>query len=168
MSVTMSGFDHNVSWSEFQRVATRPDRGAEDARIKARKHISYDFGGPTGSYRVTAVRAMIAVNEAESWVVIGKATDELLAHEQAHFDITALGMREEAQRVSSLAGSNQRDLESQYAQIRQEINAKIAAANARYDTRTDHGNNKPAQRRWLSSIQSAKGREDGTIDNLPG
>jgi hypothetical protein len=77
-------------------------------------------------------------------------------------------MREEAQRVSSLTGRNQQDLTSQYAQIRDEINAKIAAANARYDTRTDHGDNKPAQRRWLRSIQAAKARDDGTIDNLPG
>jgi hypothetical protein len=168
MPVTMTGFEHRVAWREFQRVATRPDRGTEDAYIKAGKHVSYDFGGPTGSFRVTAVRATIAVNQAESWVVNGKATDELLAHEQAHFDMTALGMREEAQRVSSLTGRNQQDLTSQYAQIRDEINAKIAAANARYDTRTDHGDNKPAQRRWLRSIQAAKARDDGTIDNLPG
>ncbi|MEM7435258.1 MAG: DUF922 domain-containing protein [Myxococcota bacterium] len=168
MSVSLTGFDHSVTWRQFQRVASRPENVSEDAEIKARKHVSYDFGGPRGNYSVTAVRGRVFVNRAASWVVTGKTTGELLAHEQAHFDITALGMREEAKRVSELTGTSQQDLNTQYQEIRSEINANIAAANARYDTRTDHGNNKPAQRRWLRSIQSAKSNDGGTIDDLPG
>ena len=59
------------------------------------------------------------------------------------------------------------DLFSQYELILDEINLTIREANDRYDTRTEHSNNKPAQRRWLRSIQAAKARNDGTIDDLP-
>jgi len=167
VSVTMTGFDHEVAWREFQRRESRPAGESEDAYIEADKNVDYDFSGSGSNWQVTDVRATIEVDQVESWVVQGKETDELLEHEQGHFDITALGMREEANRTAALTGTSGSDIDSQYAQIRLEINRKIAQANARYDTRTDHSNNKPAQRRWLRSIQAAKSRNDGTIDDLP-
>ena len=165
--MSMTGFDHEVAWREFQEVGTRPGGESEDAYIKADKNVDYDFSGTGTNWRVTDVRATIEVNQVESWVVQGEETDELLEHEQGHFDITALGMREEANRTSSLTGSSATDINSKYEQIREEINRKIDDANRRYDTRTEHGNNEPAQRRWLRSIHAAKARDDGTLDDLP-
>lgn len=166
--MTMTGFSHAVRWREFRAVRSRQGRISEDAFIKARKRVSYDFSGSRGSYRVTGVRAGIVVNRSQSWVVRGGQNADLLRHEQGHFDITALGMREEANRVSALTGRSGRDITRQVDAIRREINRKIAAANRRYDTRTNHSDNRTAQRTWLASIRRAKSRPEGTIDSLPG
>lgn len=166
--MTMTGFNHSVTWREFRSVRSRQGRVSEDAFIKARKRVSFDFSGTRGSYSVTGVRATVVVNRSQSWVVRGGQNADLLSHEQGHFDITALGMREEANRVSTLTGRNGRDITRQVAAIRREINRKIAAANRRYDARTNHSQNRAAQRTWLASIRRAKSRPEGTIDNLPG
>jgi hypothetical protein len=166
--MTMTGFNHSVTWREFRTVRSRQGRVAEDAFIKARKWVTYDYSGSRGNYRVTGVRAGIVVNRSRSWVVRGAQTAELLRHEQGHFDITALGMREEANRIGALTGRNGRDLTRQANTIRREINRKIASANRRYDARTNHSANTAAQRTWLASIRRAKSRADGTIDSLPG
>ena len=108
------------------------------------------------------------MNRSQSWVVRGGQNADLLRHQQGHFDITALGMREEANRVSALTGRSGRDITRQVDAIRREINRKIAAANRRYDTRTNHSDSRTAQQRWSASIRSAKLRPDGNIDNLPG
>ncbi len=166
--MTMTGFNHSVTWREFRTVPTRQGRVSEDAYIKANKRVSYDFSGSGRSYRVTGVTAEIVVNRSQSWVVRGGQNADLLRHEQGHFDITALGMREEANRIAALTGRNGRDLTRQANAIRREINRKIAAANRRYDARTNHSSNRAAQQRWSASIRNAKSRPDGTINSLPG
>ena len=166
--MTMTGFNHSVTWREFRTVPSRRGRVSEDAFIKARKRVTYEFSGPRGNYRVTAVRAGIVVDRSRSWVVRGGQNADLLRHEQGHFDITALGMREEANRIGALAGRNGRNIKRQADTIRREINRKIAAANRRYDARTNHSRNTTAQQRWSANIRSAKLRPDGTLDNLPG
>lgn len=166
--MTMTGFNHSVTWREFRTVPSRRGRVSEDAFIKARKRVTYDFSGSRGNYRVTGVRAGIVVDRSQSWVVRGGQHADLLRHEQGHFDITALGMREEANRIAALTGRNGRDLTRQANVIRREINRKIAAANRRYDARTNHSRNTTQQQRWSASIRNAKSRPAATLDNLPG
>ena len=108
------------------------------------------------------------MNRSQSWVVRGGQNADLLRHQQGHFDITALGMREEANRVSALTGRSGRDITRQVDAIRREINRKIAAANRRYDARTNHSRNTTQQQRWSASIRNAKSRPAATLDNLPG
>ena len=103
--MAITGFRHAVTWRQFRPVRARPGRAAEDAFIKAKKNVSYDYAGSGRSYRVTAVRARIWVQSSECWVVEGTETAYLLRHEQGHFDITALGMREEATRVGRVTGT---------------------------------------------------------------
>lgn len=167
MSVTPEGFDHRVGWREFSRVAERPGSAAEDAEIDLNTDVSYDWGWGGSNYVVTEVRPTISVNEAASWVLQGKESRALLEHEQGHYDITALGVREEAKLVSELSASSGAHLERARAQIRTRIQRKIDAANDRYDARTNHGDNQAVQRRWLRAISRAKSRDEGTIDDLP-
>ena len=165
--MAMTGFSHSVTWPEFRKVATRPSRVPEDAFIKANKSVDYTWSRSGGSYTVGTVTGTIAVSPAESWVVRGHETAGLLAHEQGHFDITALGMREEHDRTSALTGTSEADLDSQYQTILREINAKVRTTNERYDTQTAHGRNAAAQARWQTAIRTAKGRAGGTIADLP-
>lgn len=167
MTVTITGFNHAVAWNEFRRVANRPGNASEDAFIAAVTNVDYDFEGGGREWAVTDVRASVAVNPAPSWVVQSQQTASLLAHEQGHFDITALGLREEANRTAEITGTSRRDIRRQRNQLHEGIQRRINQANRRYDTLTNHGRNAAVQRRWEQSISAAKGRDDGTLDDLP-
>ena len=167
MRVTMTGFEYEVSWGDFSRVAERPNQVDEDAQVRARTRVNYDSEGGGGNWRVTEARGNVAVNQADSWVVQGRETDALLRHEQGHFDITALGAREEENLVGAITGNSQNNIEAQRVQIRQQVQARVNNANVRYDTRTDHSQNAAAQQRWLRSIRAAKDSDAGTVDDLP-
>lgn len=164
--MSMTGFDHAVAWREFRTLASRPS-GDEDAFIRAHKRVTYAYSGSGDSYSMTGVRGSIRVSRSESWVVRGHQTPHLLRHEQGHFDITAIALREEHDRTSTLTGSSAGDLSSQYQAIRAEINTKLAAVNKRYDTQTGHSTDEGAQRRWLAAIASTKRDAHGTLDDLP-
>lgn len=167
MTVTMTGFDHQVAWREFSRVAQRPNQTEEWAEVVAHTNVQYDFVEDDEGWRVTGARGTVSVNEAASWVVQGKETAALLRHEQGHFDITALGVREEANLVNAITGTSASNIQTQRDEVRQQIQTKINDANDRYDTRTDHSQNAAAQSRWLRSISAAKNKDAGTIDDLP-
>lgn len=165
--MTLTGFNQPVSWQNFRTVRSRPGTIPEDAFVKAKKVVSYSFSGSGRSYSVTTVNARIWVMRSESWVVQGAQNADLLKHEQGHYDITALGMREEASRVAEVTGRNGADISRQVNAIRTAINRKIAAANRRYDARTEHSRNRSAQQRWDASLRTAKASATGTIDDLP-
>lgn len=164
--MAMTGFNHSVTWGEFRTVGSRPS-GSEDAYIKADKSVTYSYSTSGSGASVTSVNGSIRVNRAESWKVRGRESSSLLKHEQGHFDITALGMREEYDRTASLTGSSPGDLRTQYEAINRDVNTKVAAANRRYDRQTDHSRNAAAQRRWNTAIANAKRSSTGTVDDLP-
>jgi len=165
--MAMTGFNHSVAWGEFRKVTTRPARVSEDAYIKSNKRVNYTWTSSGDTYTIDTVTGTVAVSRAESWVVQGRETTVLLAHEQGHFDITALGMREEHDRFASLTGTSGADLDRQCTAIRADVNARIAATDIRYDAQTSHSTNAPAQTRWQTAIRTAKGRPGGTIADLP-
>lgn len=57
MTVTMTDFEHQVTWQEFSRVAERPNRAGEVAFIRTPTHIEYDSDGTRGNYAVSAERS---------------------------------------------------------------------------------------------------------------
>jgi len=119
-----------------------------------------------GKHWVTWVQATATV-EPESWVIRGQEDDELLRHEQGHFDIVALSMREAAYLTSKLKGNSAGDLEKQKTAITAKFEKSMQAVSARYDEQTDHSRKAAAQRRWLRSIRKAKKKATGRLSDLP-
>jgi predicted secreted Zn-dependent protease len=167
--MSLTGFNHNLQWSEFREVNQRPANVSEDAQIVITANPQYAYGSqPNQDCRITTINTNISVNRPQSWVVRGRKSTELLSHELGHYDITALGSREIHQRVSNITATKCRpDMDNEARRINSEVQLKINNANIRYDSQTNHGQNATAQTRWDNSIRSAKQRTDGTIDNLP-
>lgn len=168
MAVKLIGFNHEVKWNEFEPKSPKA-KPAEAAYIYAKFQVRYGYSyqdGGEGKHWVTWVRATATV-EPESWVIQGMKDDELLRHEQGHFDIVALAMREAANLTSKLKGKSFDDLEEQKGAITERFEKKMKAVSERYDDRTNHSVKKAVQRRWLRSIRKAKRKKSGTLSDLP-
>ncbi len=168
MAVKLVGFDHKVRWSEFEPRSSTA-KPTEAAYIFAKFQVRYGYAyndDEEGKHWVTWVQATATV-EPESWVIRGQEDDELLRHEQGHFDIVALSMREAAYLTSKLKGNSAGDLEKQKTAITAKFEKSMQAVSARYDEQTDHSRKAAAQRRWLRSIRKAKKKATGRLSDLP-
>ena len=97
----------------------------------------------------------------KSWITSTMAQadrDELLAHEQGHYDIHALLTRDFFLRVMKLKAneySNPGALAADVTSAQRATVDKSGAVQARYDTATSTGTNKPEQAKWKRIIASA-------------
>lgn len=167
--MALTGFDHNVRWNEFRERSTRPAGVDEDAQIKTRT-VAGGFRTHQRSgedCRVTSVDIGLSVDRSQTWVIEGRQSTDLLKHEQAHYDITALGTRELYNRVLAITAPECSDINDLVQELQDQIQAQIDAADDRYDTRTAHGTNIAVQQNWDAKIRAAKQNPDGTLADLP-
>jgi hypothetical protein len=110
-----------------------------------------DFKGkPNTKSKFKAITRTLVVIKV-SWTKLN--TDELLKHEQLHFDISELMVRKFRK---SLCSYNLEGLEKFNSDIQQEYNyvlQKIKKLNALYDKETNHGIIKKKQEEWEKKIQ---------------
>ena len=167
MTVTPNGFDHDIAWSEFTRVEEAPARSSETAYVQVHRRIRYRWEWTGSEYGAVGVTASISMNTPRSWVEQGTENNRLLAHEQGHYDISAIGTREEATLVAALTAARGREIDESRREIGREIQRKINAADVRYDNETDHYRNRAVQNRWDRAIAAVKNNDAGTLDDLP-
>jgi predicted secreted Zn-dependent protease len=167
--MALTGFNHNVRWNEFRTRGTRPAGVNEDAQIKTTTVAGgFRWHQRSGEdCHVTNVDIGLSVDRSRTWVVTGHQSDDLLRHEQGHYDITALGTRELYNRVLQLTAPECSDLSERVQQIQAEIQAEIDEVDDRYDDRTSHGNTASVQQTWEARIRAAKQDPDGTLASLP-
>ena len=87
---------HRVQWSDFS--AQPPYNATEDAHIETKVDLKYGYStGSNGAQLADTVKVTIQLLKHKSWAkkkLINswpqKAQDDLLKHEQGHYDITAL------------------------------------------------------------------------------
>lgn len=167
--MSLTGFDHRVRWDEFTSRSSRPTGIDEDAQIKTRT-VSGGFQShqPRGEEcRIISASIGLSVDPGLTWVVEGHQSDDLLNHEQGHYDITALGTRELYNRVLQITAPRCPDINGLVLQLQTQIQIQIDAADDRYDLRTDHGINATIQQNWDTQIRAAKQNPNGTLANLP-
>jgi len=165
--MAITGFNHNVRWSEFREVNQRPANENEDAYIAVTFNYSYRTQTSRQHCRVASVTTRISVNRNAAWVLRAQKSAELLRHEQGHYDITALGAREVHQRVADLSAAQCSSIATEAQRIRGEVQQTINQKNFRYDSQTSHGSNATAQQRWQTSIRRAKQNAHGSLADLP-
>lgn len=159
LEMAVDGFDDEISWSAFTKRKTRPQGKDADGYTQASYHYSYDLGKQTAD-------VVIALDPNQSWVVEDMRNDELLKHEQGHYDITALGAREfyatlvEKVKSSKTSGSS-------ITTLNEKFQRNIKRTNQRYDTQTGHSRLKAEQEKWNKAIAAEKQKLGGSLDNLP-
>ena len=166
--MSLSGFNHSIHWSEFQIVEQCPPVATKEAEVVVLTHIIWQTATQqSGDCQVVGVKASIRVDNNKSWVVKGKKGIYLRHHEQGHYDIVAIGMREMYNKIMALIKTRCEDINQEAHRIQQEVQQLIDRARQRYHNQTNNGSNLTVQKAWEAQIKSVKLRSDGVLAELP-
>ena len=165
--MALNNFDPLIGWPEFTTVPSRPSGVDEDAEIHVNSAVAYRTRGRGNAVSIMEAPVNIITVIADSWVVSGKKTDDLLKHEQGHYDITALGTREFYNQLLNLTAESTHALGVKITALKERFQQMIDSCNIRYDTQTNHGLITSMQQTWNQRIATAKANPAGTINDLP-
>lgn len=105
-----------------------------------------------------AIEAYGVMDKFLSGAARGARKDEVLAHEQLHFDVTEALARRLTARLLGLEGQGDddgaaiRDLQNQVQRAYDETIGELRAYQNRYDSQTRHGTDRKQQKRWSQRI----------------
>jgi hypothetical protein len=166
--MSLTGFNHNLHWSEFQIVNQRPSGAVRDAQVSVSTHINWRTAvQPSGDCQVVSVNASLAVDLNNSWVVNGKKGVYLRHHEQGHYDIVAIGLREMYNKIAALIKTRCEEVNQEALRIQREVQQVMDAALQRYLTQTNCGGNLSIQKNWETQIKTVKLNSSGLLADLP-
>jgi hypothetical protein len=166
MASSLNNLHRTLTWKDFVHKNVPqppPGQSAEAAQTVANATISGLALAKAGSgFQIKdSVVVTIQLNSAQTWVanwILTRSqdvTDALLAHEQGHYDLTALAGRDLYNAVTALlsntypnAAAAQADLNAAKAKI---ITQPVSD---RYDADTQHGADAAQQAKWNQNIQS--------------
>jgi hypothetical protein len=154
-SVTLSGWPRNIAWDEFAEVGSSPHGEPEDAYTSARFDYPFSWENEGRHYHITRATVTMQMVEAECWAVRGRKTDELLSHEQGHYDITGLMARDLATALETVSASSHSALTTEVERIAGHYRRHARRLNEQYDEETAHGSNRREQDRWHQRIADA-------------
>lgn len=146
--VIISGEEGNrpLKWSDF---TGRPDQSSPHS-AQCYWNIRWQYGGTEkkdGKTIVKDFKVILELDPKKTWRKKGKETDELLQHEQGHFNNGLLCQKELLERVNT----NQFSTANANAEIQQLVNEvlkKYQQQENTYDKETDHSKNKEGQQKW--------------------
>ncbi len=168
--MTITGHTLTLTWQDYSGGVPA------NARMDAYTATSYDVRtnysmrgnrGHQSDFRLATVSIQVRLDRARMWSRPSAQTPQLLKHEQGHYDITALAMRDLDSDLTALlqAGRTfptQRDLEQAIANLQQPAVALVnrlqstAIADGVYDQQTRHSRDAAAQGKWDAALASAR------------
>lgn len=156
-SPRLEGWPREIEWDEFEEISARPPGVHEDAQIHTEAILDTDLNVCVrkGKGRLVSFTIRLQVASGSSWVVRGSQADELLSHEQGHYDLQGLSARALMKRISKLRASDTEELQRLVTAAINASQKEAQAMSDRYDDETRHGLDVQAQRRWKAAIQAA-------------
>ena len=133
-----------LTWHDFQCSPKRS--GDAVASTSTSLGIAYHIKNYVLTYEITC-----NFSKTKSWGLV--KTPYILAHEQAHFDITEIYARKLHQSLMEYE-FDQRTYKKDINTIYQQIVAEKEAFQEAYDKETDHSRNKRIQYEWLERIDN--------------
>ncbi len=163
----LTGWPRTLTWADFSEIESRPAGSDENAQIHSEitqpDNVAVQNQG--GHYRVTSLTVNLSVDPSDSWVVRSQKSPELLSHEQGHYDLTGLMGREMGNEILAARAPTVRALQDLVKGIIARYRQRAKHLNEQYDTATDHGRNREAQRQWDERIRNSSQR--GTTFSAP-
>jgi hypothetical protein len=140
--------DVTLQWSDFKGEP----KSSEGAVASTASGISFGFsttkttsGLIDYSYTITA-----HFYPDKSWHINKVLSNNVLAHERLHFDITELYARKFRQRVSNASFTN--DINIEMERIHNAINTELSEFQQQYDAETNHSQHVDKQIAWQTLI----------------
>lgn len=170
MGSTLTGRDKKLTWADFGKPVPKNPPGAGQTAIAAHTEvktpITYGWSGGGKSFNLADnVTVAIQLDKSKTWVASWvfsqgqQFQDDLLKHEQGHYDIAALLARDMFIEIMQLKGqtfSSKADLDKAVTAV---VNAhRSQKVHDKYDlaSETNHGLNANQQKAWDGYFQKAK------------
>jgi len=106
-----------------------------------------------GLFRLPNYPAKLEVVRDDTWAVAGTKNNDLLAHEQVHFDITGLSGRDMVREMLALRAKSPQELQRQVTRITERYQRLGNDLTEKYDRETNHSRNVDQQKRWAAHIK---------------
>ena len=114
--------------------------------------INYKFGNIQFKGDVATVsnfEVILELNPKGSWLKKGKGTDELLVHEQMHFNTGLLCMKELLRREKEIEPQlTRKNFNEKLQKLFDDVLKKHKVMDEKYDNETDHSKNINQQLKW--------------------
>lgn len=131
-----------LTWSDFQGT---PDPKSPNAALTS-SNVNIEFGYNDTGFQYTI---KCSFDKNRSWVRI--ATNEVLAHEQGHFDIAEIYARK-LNKAMAAYHFNAQTADNDVNQLYENIMKEHRQTQIQYDQETDYSRNRPKQQEWLKKI----------------
>lgn len=164
----LNNFNRILSWQDFNPQQGQPGGANEYAQIHPDTTFTNLRMRRNGrSVTIASLDITIRLIASDCWVVVTRKTDELLKHEQGHYDIMAIAARVLYNRLLTLRENSVSDLQNYMNDIRENFRTNVRDVDSRYDTQTNHGINTSVQQTWDRQIATLKVNPNGTLADLP-
>ncbi|MES9861025.1 MAG: DUF922 domain-containing protein [Candidatus Thiodiazotropha sp. LLP2] len=155
----LSGWPRQLTWGDFRDIQSRPQGESEDARISMGfrpGRLSVVEEG--GQHRLGDVEFRMVLNGRGSWVVASAKSDDLLDHEQGHYDIVGLCYRDLVNEARRLRERSRNRLIRAVSRVMRAHDQRADTLTRQYDSaeETDHGQNSTRQQAWLQQILTCR------------
>ena len=138
--------DRPLQWIDFKGT---PDNASPYFAYTAWK-TNVKFSGVTFEGEKAFMKGFemtVEFDAKSSWVKKGKETDELLKHEQGHFDVGLLYMQEVLRTIAS-ANFTRSGYKDEFQKLVEGIHHKYVVMGELYDKETNHSIKKEEQAKW--------------------
>ena len=156
--VQVTGWLRAIAWTEFVEVQTRPQNVQEDAQINPVMEPSREISSRRegGQFSLGEFSVAVRINKQYSWVVKSQKSSALLTHEQVHYDILGLHVRDLVADLRTQRAQCKQKLQQEVTRRLQHCQASPEKMDDKYDSQeeTDHGRNAEAQARWGAQVES--------------
>ncbi|MCL2329488.1 MAG: DUF922 domain-containing Zn-dependent protease [Bacteroidetes bacterium] len=136
--------DRPLTWDDFKMKAPQSSQGAAWIYY----NLSLNLQSEGNTVNINTATFMIP---KKSWVKNGSKSEELLKHEQGHFDIAEIHARKLRKSIQEGTFTH-KNIQEKINKIYSQTFSKLEAQQKLYDKETDHHRNKEKQIEWNERI----------------
>ncbi|MDX1470837.1 MAG: DUF922 domain-containing protein [Flavobacteriaceae bacterium] len=142
--------DLQLTWDDFKGEA-KLESGAVAVTASG---ITFSYSVKRTNDRIIAFDAIVNAHfyPENSWYLKDKTNDQILKHEQLHFDITELHVRMLRKKISELKVSQ--SIKEELHELHLEANNLLREMQNKYDLESDNSINRVNQLEWEAFIES--------------
>ena len=125
-----------------------PQNGSEVAMTSSGFYFNYQYNGKED----LNLELYATFDKSKSWFKPEGKLPEVLAHEQCHFDITELYVRQLRKQITAFQFKKKTDFAKPLNKMYDDCNKKCSQAQRDYDLQTKHGIETEKQQEWQQKV----------------
>lgn len=147
------GVSNEIHWQpapllDYTDFMGKPQNGSEVAMTSSGFYFNYQYNGKED----LTLELYATFDKSKSWFKPEGKVPEVLAHEQCHFDITELYVRQLRQQIAACHFKKKTDFDKPLTKMYNDCNKKCSQAQRDYDQQTRHGIETEKQQEWQQKI----------------